>query len=135
MILIFTLDDDNGTNLAGKRQSRDRVVGEKIITLADNNLYILQKTASFFKNNDMSDVPCAIWSDLWQLPKQAVFFAEAPVPTAIMEQAEKIYVFRWNRRYPSLEQDRVNLDGYNKTIIEEFPGHSHDKITLEVYTK
>ena len=135
MILIFTLDDDNGTNLAGKRQSRDRVVGEKIITLADNNLYILQKTASFFKNNDMSDVPCAIWSDLWQLPKQAVFFAEAPVPTEIMEQAEKIYVFRWNRRYPSLEQDRVNLDGYNKTIIAEFPGHSHDKITLEVYTK
>ena len=135
MILIFTLDDDNGTNLAGKRQSKDRVVGDKIIALAENNLHMLQKTASFFKNNDMTDVPCTIWSDLWHLPTNAVFFAETPVPAEVMEQADKIYVFRWNRRYPSLAQDRVNLDGYNKEIIEEFPGDSHDKITLEVYTK
>ncbi len=135
MILIFTLDDDNGTQLAGKRQSRDRIVGDKIIALANNNLHILQKTASFFKNNDMSNVPCTVWSDLWHLPENAVFFAEDVLPEEIMNAAEKIYVFRWNRRYPSLTKDRVNLDGYSKTVVEEFPGHSHEKITLEVHTK
>ncbi|MBQ8806289.1 MAG: hypothetical protein IJZ68_07550 [Bacteroidaceae bacterium] len=135
MILIFTLDDDNGTQLAGKRQSRDRVVGDKIIALANGNLHMLQKTTSFFKNNDMTDVPCTVFSDMWRIPENAVFFTEDVLPAEIMESAEKIYVFRWNRRYPSLVKDRVNLDGYTKTVIEEFPGHSHDKITLEVYTK
>lgn len=135
MILIFTLDDDNGTQLAGKRQSRDRAVGEKIIALANNNLHMLQKTTSFFKNNDMTNVLCTVWSDLWRIPENAVFFAEDVLPDEVMASAEKIYVFRWNRRYPSLVQDRVNLDGYNKTVIEEFPGYSHEKITLEVYTK
>jgi hypothetical protein len=135
MILIFTLDDQNGTNLTGKRQSRDRIVGEKIIALAKGHLHILEKTTSFFKHNDMSDVPCVIFSDLWHLPNDAVFFAEEVVPQELMEQAEKIYVFRWNRQYPSLTKDRVNLELFNKTIIEEFPGYSHEKITLEEYIK
>lgn len=135
MILIFTLDDQNGTNLAGKRQSRDRVVGEKIIELANGHLHILEKTASFFKNNDMSNIPCTIFSDLWQLPDDAVFFTESVVPKELMERAEKIYVFRWNRQYPSMVQDRVMLETFNKTIVEEFPGYSHEKITLEVYNK
>lgn len=135
MILIFTLDDHNGANLAGKRQSKDRVVANKIVELANNHLYILEKTASFFKNNDMSNVTCTIFSDLWRLPNDAVFFSEEVVPQELMEQAEKIYVFRWNRQYPSLTKDRVNLDAFHKTVIDEFPGHSHEKITLEEYTK
>lgn len=135
MVIIFTLDDDNGTQLAGKRQSHDRVVGNKIITLAGEHLHILQGSTSFFKNNDMTDVTCAICSDMWSIPNDAVFFAEEVVPAEIMEAAEKIYVFRWNRRYPSMVKDRVNLDGYIKTVIDEFPGYSHEKITLEVYKK
>ena len=135
MVLIFTLDDDNGTQLAGKRQSRDRVVGDKIIALAGESLHILHSSTSFFKNNDMTNVSCTICSDMWSIPKDAVFFVEEVVPTEIMEAAEKIYVFRWNRRYPSMVKDRVNLDGYTKSIIEEFPGYSHEKITLEVYEK
>lgn len=135
MILIFTLDNQNGTNLAGKRQSRDRVVGEKIIELANGRLHILEKTVSFFKNNDMSNTACTVFSDLWRLPNDAVFFAEEVVPQELMEQAEKIYVFRWNRQYPSMAKDRVTLETFNKAIVEEFPGYSHEKITLEVYEK
>jgi hypothetical protein len=135
MTIIFTLDDNNGTQCAGKRQSRDRVVGDKIIALAKNNLHILQEATSFFKNNDMTNVPCTIWSDLWHLPEHAVFFAEHVLPPEVMNAAEKIYVFRWNRQYPSLAKDRVNLDGFRKTVIEEFQGSSHPNITLEMYER
>lgn len=135
MVLVFTLDDDNGTRLANRRQSSDRVVGEKIAAMAGEHLHMMQSSISFFKNNDMTGVPYTICSDIWNLPHNAVFFAEEVLPCEIMNAAEKIYVFRWNRRYPSLVQDRINLNGYTKTILEEFPGHSHQNITLEVYTK
>lgn len=135
MVLIFTLDDDNGTRLADKRQSHDRVVGDKIAALAGEHLHMLQHSMSFFKNNDMTNWSYTICPDIWSIPQNAMFFAEEVMPDEIMHAAEKIYVFRWNRRYPSLVKDRLNLDGYTKTVMEEFPGYSHKNITLEVYEK
>lgn len=135
MVLIFTLDDDNGTRLASRRQSHDRAVGDHIINLADNKLHMLPDSLSFFKNNDMTHVRYTICQNVSNIPHDAVFFAEQVLPDEIMRAAEKIYVFRWNRRYPSMAQDRVNLDGYSKAIIKEFPGYSHQNITLEVYSK
>ena len=135
MILIFTLDDNNGTNLAGKRQSKDRIVGDKIIALANDHLHILDKTVSFFKNNNMSNVKYTVISDVRQLPQDAVFFSEEVLPKDILMSADKIYVFRWNQQYPSLLKDRLDLSGYNQSTLETFPGYSHNNITLEVYFK
>ncbi len=135
MILIFTLDDQNGTNLAGKRQSSDRIVADRILALAGDRLRIKSNTMSFWKNNDTKPKHTAVVQTIGQLAENSMFFAETPVPAELMQAAEQIYVFRWNRRYPSLAKDRVSLEGYQCTILEEFPGYSHEKITLEVYNK
>lgn len=134
MILIFTLDNQNGVNLAGKRQSKDRAVADRILSLAAGQLYIKSYTAKFFKNTSVE--PCyTIIENYSMVPSNAICFAEEVLPMEMLDAADKIYVFRWNRDYPSLAQDRLNLDGFNVEVIDEFPGNSHEKITLEVYTK
>lgn len=135
MILIFTLDDKNGTSIGGKRQSKDRVVADKIIELSNNQPICMKaKSTTFF--NDASYM-CKIRTidSFDELHEDSIFFAEEVVQASVMEAAEKIIVFRWNRNYPSLVTDRVSLDGYNKEIADEFKGYSHDKITMEVYTR
>ena len=44
-----------------------------------------------------------------------------------------LYVFRWNRDYPADRRLDLDLSGWERTEQEEFPGSSHDKITLERY--
>ncbi len=133
MILIFTLDDNNGTQLLGKRQSKDRVVADKIAHHAGDKLYIKEKTVRFFSGITLPENTHFI-TNFEEAPHDAYIFAEEVVSDALMHAAEKIYVFRWNRNYPSMVQDRINLDGWVCNILEEFPGHSHEKITMEVYT-
>lgn len=50
---------------------------------------------------------------------------------------EKILLFHWNRAYPSDMKFPIKLDGGKWRLIstEDFPGSSHEKITLEVYAK
>lgn len=134
MIIIFTLDEQNGTRCMSRRQTRDRAVADYIMRLAGKNLKMKPDTMSFWKNNNVKPNANSVIQSLKKLPPRAVFFAEEPVPKAIMQAAQKIYVFRWNRKYPSMSKDRVCLQGYNRTVLDEFQGHSHF-ITLEVYTK
>ena len=50
---------------------------------------------------------------------------------------EHLILYRWNRRYPS--DARLDLDpaaeGWRQIGCTEFPGHSHERITKEVYTR
>lgn len=138
MILIFTLDDNNGTRMVGKRQSKDRTVADKIIEFANGKpIYMSVKSVSFFKDLTFLDkeTKFIMVDDFNNLPDDAICFAEEVVSDEILNKSEKLVVYRWNRIYPSLSQDRLNLNGYTKTIIEEFTGYSHDKITVEIYTR
>ena len=60
---------------------------------------------------------------------------EHSTPTKI--KMKELYVFRWNRRYPSDLQLGFNPLEHNMilTKIDEFQGRSHEKITLEVWAK
>ena len=53
------------------------------------------------------------------------------------EKVEAFYIFNWNRKYPGDLFFSVDLkaEGFKKEKKEEFKGNSHDKITLEVYSK
>lgn len=64
-------------------------------------------------------------------------FAEDIDATQYEKWIEQIIVYRWNRKYPSDLQFNISLtDGHWKKIkTEDFVGSSHEKITMEVYTK
>ena len=42
-------------------------------------------------------------------------------------------VYRWNRRYPADVFLDVDLSGWRRVSCWEFPGHSHERISKEVY--
>ena len=52
----------------------------------------------------------------------------------IADKIEKIVLFRWNRHYPA--DAHFQFPGkWALTAREDFPGSSHEKITMEVYEK
>ena len=50
---------------------------------------------------------------------------------------EKIIVFRWNRAYPADQHFDIDLCGGNWKLStsDDFAGHSHERITMEVYLR
>ena len=49
------------------------------------------------------------------------------------EKVKKLYLFHWNRIYPSDFSLKLPMDTYKIIQTEDFIGSSHEKITLEVY--
>jgi hypothetical protein len=135
MIIILTLDDKNAVSFAGKRQASDRAVADYMSSITQGApLYIKEKSTSFFKNCITPPTLCAVDS-FDNLKDSDVCFMEEVPSAQLMAQAEKLIVFRWNRNYPSMTNERVHLSGWNFECSLEFPGYSHEKITMEVLLK
>ena len=49
--------------------------------------------------------------------------------------ADKIVLYRWNRRYPADRYFPVNLNEWTLISSEEFAGKSHEKVTKEVWER
>ena len=65
-----------------------------------------------------------------------VCFVENISVASVAERVEQVYLFHWNRAYPGdLFFDLPLEDGWELTLEEEFPGSSHETITLEVYER
>ena len=96
MKLIICLDDKNGMLFNKRRQSRDSALNERVISLASGARLLMNSySAKLFAD-------CEIISDdnfLNTAEKGDFCFCEAAVES--LENAEKIYVFRWNRHYPA----------------------------------
>lgn len=131
--LIFTLDDRNATRFVNKRQSKDAEVAKRIAAICSGTrLYIRRESESFF--SDLREKPVFVFFEsLIEVPDNAVVFVEKAVDEKLLKTAKEIRVFRWNRVYPSLIADRINLDGFEKETVGEFAGVSHEKITEEIY--
>ena len=106
MNIIVCIDKSGGMMFGGRRHSQDGVLREKI----DENFLENAKDGDF----------C---------------FVEDKCISSVA--AEKFYIFNWNRKYPGDLFFSVDLkaEGFKKTGKEEFKGSSHDKITLEIYSR
>ena len=51
------------------------------------------------------------------------------------DEIEQVYIFNWNRKYPADKFFNFNLSNFKKITTENFSGNSHEKITLEIYTR
>lgn len=131
MTLIVCLDDQGGMLFNKRRQSRDRVLCERVLSLsADAALWVSRYSAALFEAARV----CV--DDDYATQAQAgdyVFVEDGALPLA---QAQRLIVYRWNRRYPA---DRLfpceQLSAFTLTASAEFVGSSHDRITEEFYTR
>lgn len=133
MNVIVCIDKNGGMMFGGKRQSQDRVLREKILEISSGARLLMNSySAKQFENVESIVVD----EDFLGNANQGDFcFVEDKEITA--ENVEAFYVFNWNRKYPGDLFFDVDLKagGFKKIKKEEFQGNSHDKITLEIYSR
>ncbi len=133
MNLMICIDDAGGIMFNRRRQSQDRVLRARLLEISKGaRLWVTPYTARQFEDGAelcVSDTP---WTDA---AEEDYYFAEdGEIP---MENAEKIYLYRWNRLYPSDRKIAAELAslGFVLTRSEDFAGYSHECITEEIYIK
>ncbi len=134
MKLIICLDDDGGMLFNHRRQSRDSKVVEKIIEFTDGcRLWVNEYSAKLFDK----DKVCVSEDALEQSDDLDYCFVENVDPIPYADKASTIYIFKWNRKYPSdMKFEYIPSEhGMRLTKTEDFAGTSHDKIIMEVWER
>lgn len=131
MHLIVCMDDRDGMAFGTRRVSSDREVCRRILQLVSGSrLWMNAYSAKLFEGVDAT-----VSEDfLTEAGEGEYAFCEnTPIPTDGI-QPESVILFRWNRRYPAtVKFSRELLQKMHLTHTEDFPGNSHDKITMERY--
>ena len=133
MTLIFCLDNKRGMMFNSRRQSSDRVLRERIISISgEDRLIVSPYTAKQFEITDnvtVSDDPMAIVS------AGDVCFIEDT--EARFDSCERVIIYLWNRDYPADKHFSADLAGlgFKLSSVEDFKGYSHEKITEKIYVK
>lgn len=133
MNICICLDDKNGIMFNNRRQSRDIEVINKILAVSENRkLWMNEYSAKLFPEN-ADIIICEDFLD----KAAAEDFAFAEKGIASLENAEKLYIFLWNRRYPAdvYFEFSPESEGFILKSTEEFAGKSHEKITLNIYER
>jgi len=134
MNIILCLDDNFGMAFNNRRQSKDRCAREKILSLCGNSkLYMSEYSFSQFEEKTDNIIVDENFLDNAG-NGDFCFIENVKVP---VERAERLYIFFWNRAYPSDLKLDFNLieSGFNLLNCEEFKGYSHENITLKIYEK
>ena len=136
MIAIVCLDDRNGMSFNRRRQSRDACLRQKVLELAEGSrLWMSPYSAEQFGPEGEGRIHVSD-SFLEKAGKGDYVFVEDRALAPFAAELEKLIVFRWNRMYPGdryLDLDLTN-GPWRKTSERDFPGKSHERITMEVYT-
>ena len=131
MHLIVCIDDRDGMSFCGRRLSRDAALTAHILEQTKGSpLWMTADSAKLFLNGKIS-----VDDNCLQLAGEGEFcFAELKVDADIQHKLESVYLYHWNRAYPSTTKfPRELLAPMHLVQTEDFPGNSHEIITLERY--
>lgn len=134
MTIFLCLDDADGLAFNHRRQSRDRVLCKRIAALSKGGVLRMNtRTSALFEGINAPNI-CAEDDFAAHLAPGDFAFAECIDPAPLLEKADRLTVFRWNRRYPADLHFSVP-ETWKKVSEAEFEGSSHPKITQEDYVK
>lgn len=134
MKAIVCLDDNNGMLFNERRQSRDSVVINDIVDMAeDQKLFCNAYTGKLFDADKICIVNDGILVDPCE---EGYYFYENILPASI-DNFSEVVIYKWNRKYPGDVFFSFNLEGngFKKSKTIEFVGSSHEKITKETWRK
>ena len=130
MTVYVCLDERNGMLFNKRRQSRDAAVLADIRDSLPGNLSVDPFSQKLVQG---AGIPFELAEET--LPEDAHFFLEARSAKAVVEQASKVVIYRWNRHYPADVRFDGDLSPFVLESTGEFPGKSHETITKEVYVR
>lgn len=136
MIIIACVDDKLGMAFNKRRQSMDSVLREKLLHFCGTQrIWMRSYTAAQF--NDLSDTQNIIVADdfLDKAGKSDYCFVEIDDIIPYSHKIDGILLFRWNRTYPADTFLKIpgHISDWHIDVIDEFPGKSHKKITMEFW--
>lgn len=136
MKIIVCLDDKNGMLFHNRRQSSDRILSNKIVELTvKSKLWMHPYSRKLF---DMAQQNICVDPFFLQKAGQGEYcFVETEDVSAYAASIEEIIIFRWNRTYPGDFYFPMELlkNFRKKDDVLTFCGNSHNKITMEVFTR
>lgn len=134
MILIVCVDDNMGMAFNHRRQSRDRVVRERILDMTrGHGLWMSPDSARQFQ--DVPDRVTVSESFLEEAPAGDYCFVELHRVSGCGDRIEGVVLYHWNRRYPADLYFDLDLSQFTKQREQEFAGYSHANLKEEIYTK
>ena len=132
MNVIVCVEDKMGMLFNKRRVSQDSVLRERLRALiGEKTLFVSAYTEKQFREK----TGLAVCEDFDALPAGEFCFVEDPAMLPKEENTERLYLYRWNRRYPADRFFGADLSKWNLEKKEDFQGSSHEKITEEVYSK
>lgn len=139
MNIMAAVDNAGGMLFNRRRVSMDRVLREKVLEIsADSILWMDEYSERQFREEEKTgkDI-CVSEAFLDEAGADDFCFVEDRALLPYAEKIGKFYLFHWNRDYPSdFRLDFLPEEhGFHVISTEDFQGHSHDDITLEVWEK
>lgn len=135
MIAIICVDNSGGILFNNRRISRDSVLTQWIIEhTAGRTLWMRQYSKELFGNAANANVS----EDYLEKAKPGEYcFVEDGMSGLYKDNLEAMIICKWNRDYPSDTKFPENLKGeeWKISVVDEFRGSSHDKITIEKWCK
>jgi hypothetical protein len=135
MNIIVCVDDHGGTMFNHRRQSQDRVLRADVLHEAeDHTLWMNEYSAKQFDTNDRFNVAEDF---LLQSGPDDYCFVEGEPIAAYESAVSTLILYKWNRAYPADTFFDIPLVEHGWTLVDrvEFTGHSHEKITKELYQR
>ncbi len=131
MVVFYCVDDDGGLLFNKRRQSMDCELRKRILGfVGENKLLCDSYTAKQFEEKDKLQI---VEDD--NFTAASFVFAEKQEPTKLLPFADRLVLFKWNRKYPSDRKFGEIPSDFRLVSAEDFVGTSHDKITQEIYEK
>ncbi len=135
MNAIICIDNRGGMMFNKRRQSMDKVLQQEILRLSENHkLYMNEYSYKSFSDVNAENI---IVDN--QIPKNTGINDYCFIENiGLMDFYEKIYriiVFNWNKTYPADFFLDIDLKKWKLLNTKEFSGFSHERITMEIYTK
>lgn len=139
MIVVAAVDDKGGMMFNKRRQSQDKLLREHLVRMScGKKLWMNLYSVKQFSEMEATSFSLNIAEDfLEQAEKGDVCFVENCSVKNYADKVEKVILYRWNRNYPADFYFDLPLAecGWSSTVTEEFVGNSHEKITVEEWTK
>ena len=136
MKLAICLDDRDGYCFAGRRQSQDARQREDLLAMAaPGPLWMSSYSAAVFE--ELPDFVIVDDQFLRKANQDDWCFVERENVDEIAPEVTKLAIYRWNRHYPSDKKFPMELFSgpWKQSLCREFPGKSHEIITVEVYER
>lgn len=131
MILVACVDKNNGIMFNNRRQSRDKELIKRIVSM-NKKVWINSFSKELFEGYS---IVCVDDDFMNKCNSDDICFVENVSLSEVVNKADKIILYNWNREYPADRYLDVSLGEWQQVYESEFVGNSHDKITEKIYVR